>query len=131
MTVDVPANVATDNDGYGNLAAQQCSVQVQLVKEVTIADASASEGHPITFTVTLGEAVAGGLTVTPSFSNGGLTTQGWATQGADYTANTAPLRFAGTAGEKKTFTVATTEDTDIEANERFTVSLTSPGPRRR
>ena len=127
VTIDVPANVAVDNDGYGNLAAQQCSVQVQLVKQVTIADASASEGHPITFTVTLGEAVPGGLTVTPSFSNGGLTTQGWATQGKDYTANTAPLRFAGTAGEKKTFTVATTQDSDIEANERFTVSLTVSG----
>ena len=128
VTVDVPANVAVDDDGYGNTAAQQCSVQVQLPPpQVTIADASASEGDPITFTVTLNRAVSGGLTVTPSFSKGGLTTEGWATQGADYTANTAPLRFAGTAGEKKTFTVATTEDTDIEADKRFTVSLTVSG----
>ena len=121
------ANVAVDAGNNGNTAAQQCSVDVRLTPSVTIADASASEGNDITFTVTLNRAVSGGLTVTPSFSAGGLTFQGWATQGLDYTANTAPLRFAGTAGEKETFTVATTEDTDIEANERFTVSLTVSG----
>ena len=37
---------------------------------LTIDDASASEGDGITFTVTLSEAVAGGLTVTPSYTNG-------------------------------------------------------------
>ena len=127
VTIDVAANVAVDDDGYGNTAAQQCSVQVQFIPRVTIADASAREGDSLTFWVTLHNTVSGGLTVTPSFSKGGLTTEGWATQGADYTANTAPLRFAGTAGETKSFTVATTEDTDIEADKRFTVSLTVSG----
>ena len=37
---------------------------------VTIADASADEGETITFTVTLDKAVAGGLKVTPSFTDG-------------------------------------------------------------
>ncbi len=85
---------------------------------VTIADASANEGDSITFTVTLDEAVAGGLTVTPRF------TDGTATSGTDYTENTALLSFTGTAGETQTFTVATTEDVVAEANETFTVSLT-------
>ena len=120
--MDVPANVAVDNNGYGNLAAQQCSVQAQIVPRVTIADASANEGDSLTFTVTLDRAVSGGLSVTPSFSgrhrySGQRTTP----------QNTAALSFAGTAGEKKTFTVATIEDTAVEANETFTVGLTVSG----
>ena len=62
---------------------------------VTIEDASANEGDSITFTVALKKAVSGGLTVTPSF------TDGTATEGTDYTENTAALAFAGTAGETK------------------------------
>ena len=42
---------------------------------VTIADASAAEGETLSFTVTLNAAVAGGLTVTPSFG-GGTATKG-------------------------------------------------------
>ena len=84
---------------------------------VTIGDASADEGETITFTVTLDKAVSGGLKVTPSF------TDGTATKGTDYTENTAALTFAGTAGETQTITVATTEDTDKEHHETFTVSL--------
>ena len=86
---------------------------------VTVDDASASEGETITFTVTLDNAVAGGLTVTPAF------TDGTATKGTDYTENTAGITFAGTANETQTFTVATTEDTDEEDEETFTVTLTS------
>ena len=82
------------------------------------ADVSASEGDSMTFTVRLDKAVQGGLTVTPSF------TDVTATEGTDYTENTTALTFAGTAGETKTFTVATTEDTDQEPDETFTVSLT-------
>ena len=88
---------------------------------VTIEDASADEGDAITFTVTLDEAVSGGLTVTPSF------TDGTAAKGTDYTENTAGLSFTGTAGETQTFTVSTTEDTDEENDETFTVSLAVSG----
>ena len=73
----------------------------------------------MTFTVTLSEAVAGGFTVTPSF------TDGTATQGSDYTANTTVLSFTGTAGESHTFTVATTQDAVLEGNETFTVGLSA------
>ena len=88
---------------------------------VTISDASAEEGDDITFTVTLDKAVAGGLTVTPSFVDG------TATEGTDYTANTAAIGFAGDAGETQTFTVATIEDTDEEDDETFRVRLRVSG----
>ena len=84
---------------------------------VTIADADAVEGEALTFTVTLNNAVQGGLTVTPSFSDG------TAAQGTDYTPNTAALSFAGTLGEQRTITVPTIEDTAVEDDETFTVSL--------
>ena len=65
---------------------------------VTVADASADEGDAISFTVTLDEAVEGGLAVTPSF------TDVTATKGTDYTENTAALNFAGTRARRRTFT---------------------------
>ena len=88
---------------------------------VTVEDASANEGDSIAFTVTLDKAVQGGLTVTPSF------TDGTATKGTDYTENTTALTFAGTASEAQTIKVATTEDAQIEANETFTVNLAVTG----
>ena len=63
----------------------------------------------------------GGFTVTPSF------TDGTATNGSDYTANTTALNFAGTANETQTFTVATIEDETAEAFENFTIALTVSG----
>ena len=88
---------------------------------LTVDNTYANEGDSMTFTVTLDKAVSGGLTVTPSF------TDDTATKGTDYTANTAALSFTGTAGEKKTFTVATIEDTDAELTESFTVGLSVSG----
>ena len=87
---------------------------------VTINDASADEGDSLTFTVTLDAAVQGGLTVTPRFTDG-------TADGTDYTKNTTPLTFTGTVNETRTFTVATTEDTDVEGNETFTVGLSVSG----
>ena len=89
--------------------------------KVTIADANADEGDSMTFTVTLGAAVQGGLTVTPDF------TDVTATEGTDYDENTTALTFTGTANETKTFTVSTTEDAVLEADETFTVGLTVSG----
>ena len=87
--------------------------------KVTIGNASATEGSSLTFTVTLDKAVSGGLTVTPTFTNG------TATQGSDYTENTTALTFTGTAGESHSFTVATTDDVVLEGNEHFTVGLSA------
>ena len=84
---------------------------------VTIADTSATEGEALTFTVTLDNAVQGGLTVTPAYAD-------VTTSGGDYAGNVAALTFDGTAGETRTFTVAATQDDVIENDETFTVSLT-------
>ena len=91
------------------------------VRSLTIADASAVEGDSMTFTVTLGQAVAGGLTTSVNY------TDGTATHGSDYRRNTTGPTFAGTAGETKTFTVATIEDDAEETDETFTVGLLASG----
>ena len=114
---DAPAGVtltATDT-GTGTITDDETA------PTVTINDASADEGDDITFTVTLGEAVQGGLTVTPSFTDVS------AVEGTDYDENTTALSFAGTKDETKTFTVSTTEDAVLEGNETFTVGLAVSG----
>ena len=111
----------TMDDGVNAAVTTTFTITVTEAVAVTIEDASANEGDSITFTVTLNKAVAGGLTVTPSF------TDGTATEGTDYTENTTTLNFAGTAGETKTFTVATIEDTVGEVDETFTVGLAVSG----
>ena len=122
VVVTVAANSATDGLNTGPTSAVSATATWDAaVPAVTVGDASATEGEPMTFTVTLDRAVSGGLTVTPSF------TDGTATKGVDYTENTAALAFAGTAGETRTFTVATTEDALAEGEETFTVSLTVSG----
>ncbi len=108
---DTSASVTASDTATGTITNDDGSAAV------TIADASASEGDSISFTVTLDKSVPGGLTVTPSFSDG------TATEGTDYTENTTGLTFSGTANETQTFTVATTEDKALEADETFTVSL--------
>ena len=111
---DAPTGVTSTDTGTGTINNDDGA-------GVIIADAAATEGQSITFTVTLTEAVQGGLTVTPGF------TDGTAIEGTDYTENTTPLNFSGTANETQTFTVQTTADTVVEGNETFTVDLTVSG----
>ena len=85
--------------------------------KLTIADASAEEGEVVAFTVTLDHDVPGGVTATPSFTDGS------ATAGADYRANPRTLRFAGRKGETRTIAVETIQDQLVENDETFTVSL--------
>ena len=117
LSVSGTSETVTATDTATGTIADDDGTRHRVVRSLTVDDAVADEGDPLTFTVTLGEAVAGGLTVTPSF------TDGTATEGTDYTANTAALTFSGTAGETRSFTVATTEDADEEDDETFTVSL--------
>ena len=107
---NAPSGVTSTDTGTGTIRDNDGAA-------VTINDASATEGSSLTFTVTLNKAVAGGLTVTPSF------TDGTATQGSDYTANTTALTFAGRAGETQTFAVSTTADAVLEGDETFAVGL--------
>ena len=90
---------------------------------VTVDDVSEDEGDSLTFTVTLDTAVQGGLRVTAAF------TDVTAVAGTDYVKPGGVkgihlMTFTGTANETKTFTVQTTEDAVVEANETFTVGLT-------
>ena len=115
-TFTVGLNISNAPSGVTGSGTGTGTINNDDVATVTVNDASASEGESISFTVTLDKAVQGGLTVTPGYTNG-------TTASGDYTANTAAIDFNGTANETKTFTVATTEDAVLEANETFTVGL--------
>ena len=94
---------------------------------VTIADASGNETDTISFgdsaatitvTATLDNAVQGGFTVDVNTADGTATIAD-----SDYTAVIGQtLTFAGNAGETRTFTIAPTGDTKLEANETVAVS---------
>ena len=105
-----PPGVTAGEAGTGTIANVTSAA-------VTIADASASEGDTMTFTVVLDNAVQGGLTVTPVFTDGS------AEEGEDYTEDTTALVFAGSAGETRTVTVATREDAEVEGDETFAVEV--------
>ncbi|MGF1581218.1 MAG: Calx-beta domain-containing protein, partial [Gemmataceae bacterium] len=90
---------------------------------LTVADVSGAEdGSNLTFTVTLSNAVDGGLTVNFDAASG------TATSGMDFAPASGTLTFAGTAGETQTFTVDPTADTIVEADETFTINLSSVTP---
>ena len=110
---NAPSGVTFSDTGTGTINDDDSAA-------VTVNDAEADEGDGITFTVTLSEAVQGGLKVTPGYTN-------VTAAGTDYTANTTALTFGGTKGETKTFTVSTTEDAVLEADETFTVGLSVSG----
>jgi hypothetical protein len=89
---------------------------------LAVADVAVNEGDTgssnATFTVTLSPAVSGTVTVNYATSNG------TATAGSDYTATSGTLTF--TAGQtSKTIAVPVLGDTAIEANETFTLTLSS------
>ena len=88
----------------------------------SIADASATEGTAITFTVTRGGAEDNAVSVK---WNTKADTGAGAAAATDYTASTTPaqLDFAGGV-TTVTFTVATTDDLLDEGNETFLVELT-------
>ena len=122
VTVEVAADAATDGLNTGPVSVVSATATWEVIPAaVAIGDATATEGSPLTFTVELDQAVSGGLTVTPTF------TDGTATKGADYTENTTALVFVGTAGETQDFSVETIEDALVEGDEGFTVGLTVSG----
>lgn len=96
---------------------------------LTIEDQSAQEGTSMQFTVTLNNAVAGPFTVSVNFVDG--TAQGGPPPLAapeDYNNTTQTLNFNGTAGETRQFNVASLNDTNLEGDETFTVTLTASEP---
>ena len=86
---------------------------------LSVADAEATEGSALSFTVTLAPPSGREVTVAVATS---VETGDTATSGTDFTAKTETLTFA--AGDtEKTFTVATAADSTAEDAETFTVTL--------
>ena len=105
-------NVADDDDP----PARQESVRPR----VTIADAEAEEGEPITFTVSVSPAHNSDITLNYETVNGSAIAH---SDVDDYTAasGTVTISAESTSG---TITISTTEDSDIELDDQFTVVLT-------
>ncbi|MBD2250600.1 M10 family metallopeptidase C-terminal domain-containing protein [Nostoc parmelioides FACHB-3921] len=105
-----------DDQGLGTITDDDAN------PTITIADVNLNEGNSgtsnTTFTVTLSAASEKAITVNYGTANG------TATAGSDYTARTGTLTF-NPGDTSKTFTVAVTGDTTIEANETFFVNLSN------
>ena len=90
-----------------------------ILPAVSVSNASASEGEAVEFGVSLSTSSSGQVTVEYATSGG------TATSGTDFTAASGTLTFEANE-TAKTVSVATTEDSDDEANETFTLTLTRP-----
>lgn len=118
-----PGSGGTTATGFTlNGAADMPTPPPVVVPTISIDDASITEGDSgssqLAFTVKLSQAASGPVTVNYSTANG------TATAGSDYAALTGNITFA--AGETaKTITIPVTGETAVEANETFTVSLSS------
>ena len=88
---------------------------------LTVNDVTVDEdAGTLSFDVVVNNAVQGGFSVDYSFIDGTATGGG-----VDYDSSVGTLNFAGTAGEIQTITVSITDDLPLEADETFTVNLTS------
>ncbi|MGB3590613.1 MAG: tandem-95 repeat protein [Nonlabens sp.] len=88
---------------------------------ITIADETAPEDSgAITVTLTLGNAVQGGLTVDVVSMDGSATTAD-----NDYTALSTSVTFAGSAGEVQTVSLVPTADDIYECDEDLTIALSN------
>ena len=91
-----------------------------------VADASASEGDAITFTVTRSGAMDNAVSVKWN-TKADSSDEANAASATDYTPVTTAMTLSFAKGvSRQTFTVTTTEDTLNEANETFLIELTEP-----
>ena len=97
-------------------------VDNDMLPELSVEDAEATEASPVTFTVALSPAAAENVTVDWAAS---VETGDTATSGTDFTASSDTLTFMP-GDTTATFTVQTTDDTVDEDDETFTVTLSSP-----
>ena len=115
------ALTATDSQitvGSGSVSKQISLKDNDDPPSLSINDVTGDEGSDLVFTVTLSPASA--KTVTVMYATSG----GSATQGTDYTAKSGTLTF-NPSDTTKTITVQTTDDTDGEDAETFTVTLSN------
>ena len=113
-TIDGPPATGTITDDEGT-------------PTLTIADAKATEGTAVAFTVTLSPTASGDVTVQYGTNDGTATADATHADGADYTAPASDAELTIPAGQTTgTITIATGDDTVHEADETFTVTLSSP-----
>ena len=89
-----------------------------IIPAVSVSDASADEGDVVAFTVSLSATSSQQVTVDYA------TSDGTATSGTDFTAESGTLTFAANE-TSKTVSVATTDDSVDENDETFTLTLSS------
>ena len=128
MTITLPETTNCNADGaicteddrpLSNSPSATVEGEDEVVPVVSVADASAAEGDPVAFTVSLSEASDEQVTVAYATSGG------TAAAGDDFTAESGTLAF-GANETSKTVSVATTDDSDDEEDETFTLTLSSP-----
>ncbi|MEG3641546.1 beta strand repeat-containing protein, partial [Magnetococcus sp. PR-3] len=98
-----------------SLATGQITDDAADVATFSIADVSATEGDAMTFVVTRSGDAQSDQLITYGFTNGNASSD-------DYASTGGTLTFASGV-DSQTFTVATTDDSDGEATESFTVGL--------
>ncbi len=111
---------ATDADGDAATLTFTITV-VRLPVRVTLADATAVEGRPVEFAVTLSRAAGGPLTLGWTAGRPGS-----ATPGEDYEAVAVGQLTVAAGATAGTLVVRTLDDRRVEPPETFTVTLTLP-----
>ena len=120
---------ASNDEGDGAWSASGSGATQTTIPSVTIADASATEGQAVRFTVTLSSTTSADVTVDWSAAVGAgdtATLVSSAPGGADFTASSGTLTIKANQSTA-TIDVPTTADNVDEPDETFTVTLTNPG----
>ncbi len=115
LTLTAPTNGASlaDDTAIGTIIDNEMPV------EISVADATATEGNALSFTVTLTEALASAASVDYA------TVDGTAVAGSDYSSASGTLTF--NAGEtSKSVTISTANDSYLESSETLTLLLSNP-----
>ena len=99
--------------------SEQTCPSTAITPTISVSDANATEGSAVSFTVSLSPASRQQVTVAYATSGGS------ATSGTDFSETSGTLTFAANE-TSKSVSVATTEDSDDEADETFTLTLSSP-----
>ena len=119
--------IATRTGAPGDGAASDEVTGKPGVPTLTIADAKATEGNAVEFTVTLDPASASDVTVAYATSDGTATADSSDADGADYTAPESGAQLTISANQTSgTISIATGDDTVDEDDETFTVTLSDP-----
>ena len=114
---------ARNGAGYSDVSN---TVYVSPLAHFTIADIAATEGSTLVFTVTLSDEVSTRATVQYSTSDGTATADANSADGPDYTQATDATLTFDTGETEKTILIATGDDTAMEGDETFTVTLSNP-----